>query len=329
MQQGTVKSYNKMKNDFYKKFRSVIVPIAKRQEKKRETYLFITIASYILFWSFDIWLMCNCIIEPQLNGVEIDKSLRELYIYIFFGSLIAPIWLQDLLTKSIEKTIKSKIMPDVCKCIGDLSWTEGCYENENILAQAKLIPDNYNGVSIDDVFMGEYNDVNIDIIESEYTKTTGSGKNRRTVTYFKGVFVVLDMNKNFKGHTVILPDGIFKIEPDGLRHTTLEDIKFEKKFDVYTDDEIEARYLITTSFMDRLNEMKTAFNAKNLSCAFYDGLLIIAFGIEKDCFSIVSLFKKTDDHKKYFQMFEEFLSIIKLIDYFKLNERTGLWCRKI
>ena len=103
-----------------------------------------------------------------------------------------------------------------------------------------------------------------------------------------------------------------------------EDIQFEKKFDVFTDDEVEARYLITPSFMERLNEMQVAFTADKVSCAFYKKYLFIALHTSKDLFSICSLFKKIDEPKQFFTMFEEILSIIKLIDHFKLNQKIGL-----
>ena len=133
------------------------------------------------------------------------------------------------------------------------------------------------------------------------------------------------MNKNFTGHTVIKPNSLMHITPSkALRHTELEDIQFEKKFDVFTVDEVEARYLITPSFMERLNEMKVAFTTDKVSCAFYEKYLFVALSTSKDLFSICSLFKKIDDPKQFFTMFEEILSIIKLIDHFKLNQKIGL-----
>ena len=109
-----------------------------------------------------------------------------------------------------------------------------------------------------------------------------------------------------------------------LKHTTLEDVVFEKKFDVFTDDEVEARYLITPSFMERLNNMKTAFSADRVSCAFYDKYLLVGLHTSKDLFSICSLKEPVNDGKQFFTMFEEILSIIKLIDHFKLNQKNGL-----
>ena len=36
----------------------------------------------------------------------------------------------------------------------------------------------------------------------------------------------------------------------------LEDIYFNKQFNVYSDDEVETRYLLTTAFMERLSNLK-------------------------------------------------------------------------
>ena len=325
MQQGTVKSYNKMKNEFFKKFRSEIVPIAKKQEQTRKKYLIIAILGYIFFWTITAigaYYAIPFLISMMERNSRAGRTLID-FIGLIIAGITAPFLIQRKLTKKIEKDIKKRIMPSVCRCISNLTWHNGFYENENIIATAKLINDNYGKAEFDDVFLGEYRDVKIDIVEGLYLPSEKSVR-YRDVPYFQGVFIVLDMNKKFEGHTIIKPESLVKFEPYQLRKTTLEDVKFEKKYDVYTDNEIEARYLITTSFMDRLNEMKTAFKGKKVSCAFYDKKLIIAFDNPFDTFSVVSLFRKTEEHKQYFQMFDEFLSIVKLIDYFKLNEKTGL-----
>lgn len=57
---------------------------------------------------------------------------------------------------------------------------------------------------------------------------------------------------------------------------------------------------------------------------FYQDSLLIALWSDKDLFAIGSLFKPVDDAKQYFTMYEEIVSIVKLIDYFKLNQKIGL-----
>ena len=76
--------------------------------------------------------------------------------------------------------------------------------------------------------------------------------------------------------------------------------------------------------MKQLDEIKVAFKVDYISCAFYEKHLLIALSTSKDLFSIGSLFKRIDDPKQFFTMFEEILSIIKLIDHFKLNQKIGL-----
>lgn len=228
------------------------------------------------------------------------------------------------LKKKFENEIKQKIMPYVCKCLGNLSWKSAQCSFEQLLCKSGII-DRYNRVSYDDSFTGNYKDINYEICEASFYHETGTGKNRSTRTVFKGVMIKLDMNKNFTGNTVIRPDTSLHRSPSqNLKHTTLEDVVFEKKFDVFTDDEVEARYLITPSFMERLNNMKTAFEAYAISCAFYDKYLLVGLSTRKDLFSIGDLNKPLNDDKQFFTMFEEILSIIKLIDHFKLNQKIGL-----
>lgn len=228
------------------------------------------------------------------------------------------------LKKKFENEIKQKIMPYVCKCLGNLSWKNAQCSFEQLLCKSGII-DRYNCVSYDDSFTGNYKDINYEICESWFTNETGSGRHRRIETIFRGVMVKLDMNKSFTGNTVIRPDTSLHRSPlQNLKHTTLEDVVFEKKFDVFTDDEVEARYLITPSFMERLNNMKTAFEAYAISCAFYDKYLLVGLSTSKDLFSIGDLNKPVNDDKQFFTMFEEILSIIKLIDHFKLDQKIGL-----
>lgn len=228
------------------------------------------------------------------------------------------------LKKKFENEIKQKIMPYVCKCLGDLKWKYAQCSFEQLLCKSGII-DRYNRVSYDDSFTGIYKDINYEICETSFYYKTGTGKNSSTRTVFKGVMIKLDMNKSFTGNTVIRPDTLKHASPAAnLKHTTLEDVVFEKKFDVFTDDEVEARYLITPSFMERLNNMKTAFSADRVSCAFYDKYLLVGLHTSKDLFSIGSLKEPVNDGKQFFTMFEEILSIIKLIDHFKLDQKIGL-----
>ena len=76
--------------------------------------------------------------------------------------------------------------------------------------------------------------------------------------------------------------------------------------------------------MERMNNVKMAFEATGITCAFYRNKLILTIPTCRDLFSLCSLVKPIDDTRQYFQMYEEIISIIKLIDHFKLDQKIGL-----
>lgn len=309
------KSYQQMRTEFFENYRKIIVPALKRHELKRKSLLVFAVILVIICsipGFYTIFVLFN---NPHLDYEQ--KLDMVQYIVAFFG-LGWLLW--QTIKKSFEDGVKPSIMPVVCRCFGDLEWSQDIFYSEDFVQDSCLIPD-FDKSKYDDIFEGSFKDVSIEIAEGSYTK--GHGKNRTTV--FDGVIIKLDMNKDFDGHTIIRPDSIFHGSPASyLEHTTLEDVVFEKKFDVFTNNEVEARYLITTSFMERLNKMQTAFKANDISCAFYDRWLLIAISTSKDLFSICSLVKPLEDSGQFFQMYEEIVSIIKLIDYFKLDQKIGL-----
>ena len=309
------KSYSQMRREFYEKYSNQIVLLVQKHEASRRIKLFFAIIS-----SSSLFILASFLLYIAItNGGIFDDNNEgafKLAVLLYGLSYFSWFWIK----KGFENTIKKRIMPTVCKCFGNIKWSEGSYAYGSVFSASCVVPQ-FTSAEYDDIFEGSYNDVNIEIVEPEYI--LGSGKYQRTV--FDGIVVKLDMNKSFTSHTVIKPSNLMHISPSpDLKRTELEDVEFNKKYDVFTNDEVDARYLITPSFMERLKNMKIAFKANGISCAFFGNLLIVALSTSKDIFSICSLIKPIDDRKQYFQMYEEIVSIIKLIDYFKLNQKIGL-----
>jgi len=103
----------------------------------------------------------------------------------------------------------------------------------------------------------------------------------------------------------------------------LEDPLFGRKFTVYSEDDIEARYLVTPAFMERFLKLTTSFGTKNAKCAFFDNKVMFAISTRRDLFEFGSLFKSLENPNNI-GFFNEIFSIFDMIDYFKLDEYTGL-----
>lgn len=109
-----------------------------------------------------------------------------------------------------------------------------------------------------------------------------------------------------------------------LQNVTLEDLNFDKRFSVYSSNQIEARYLITPSFMERLNNLRTSFGTKKIKCAFFDDRIVFAISTNKDLFELGDFHRSLINKKKVKEFYDEIMAIYNMIDYFKLSEKTGL-----
>lgn len=119
----------------------------------------------------------------------------------------------------------------------------------------------------------------------------------------------------------------FKRQPiacEKLLKLMLEDTQFNKKFKAYSSDQIEGRYLLTTAFMERLLNIQTTFGTKDIKCSFYDDKLMIAISTNKNLFELGNLFCKVDKSVYIEKFLDEIISILIMIDYFKLDENTKL-----
>ena len=305
--------YSKLKNSYKELYFKEAAPILKKYEKERKTKLIIFVIVSVIIFILAAYSTYAAFIRFD------DEIVRILYSVIVF-MLVLAILMLHIMKKHFSNKVKENIMPLLCKCLGNIHWTKNHKLSGLIYIESCLLP-YFDSSCYDDSFYGEFDGVKFEIQEPYLSK--GHGKGSKTI--FDGVIIKMEMNKKFKGRTVIKKDSPLHISPsEHLRHTVLEDVKFEKKFDVFTNDEVEARYLITPSFMERINNLAVSFNASFYSCAFYKGDIFIALETNEDLFSIGSLFVPADDIKQYSKLCFEIISIISLIDYFKLNEKTGL-----
>lgn len=274
------------------------------------------------------------------------------------------LFIRQQLAKTFETKTKETIMQYFCECFANLKWSSVWHSDvenmqkqkesfaysvntSDLLKASNLFYTNSSSIFIyDDIFKGTHNETPFEFFEvhsSSYSRTNKKtkeestldlffmcmrmirGKKRNGTTRFSGLVIKIKLNKNFKSNTVIRPDSFAHMPPNfNLKHSVFEDVEFEKKFDVFTDDEVEARYLITTSFMERLNNLKVAFNTDKISCSFYNQELFIGLHTEKDLFKLASINKPMTDSAEFSKMFKEVFSIYEMIDYLKLTEKTKL-----
>jgi Protein of unknown function (DUF3137) len=163
------------------------------------------------------------------------------------------------------------------------------------------------------------------LYEAKLTETRGSGKNRRTVTVFRGIILRFRFARPFLGSTLVRRDG-FKFtlfgDSKSYRDQKLERIKmvdprFEDAFDVYGSDQVEGRYLIHPAYCERLLELERDFFGEKLCALFHQGDLLVTIHTE-DMFESATL-DPAKDRELLATTIDQFASIARLIQ--TLNER--------
>jgi hypothetical protein len=100
----------------------------------------------------------------------------------------------------------------------------------------------------------------------------------------------------------------------------LEDPRFANKYQVYSSDQVEARYLITPAFMERFLQLKNAFGAKKIKCCFQGTDLLIAIPFQQNLFEVGGLFRSVENYELMKQLYQIMSAIIGLIDHFNLDK---------
>lgn len=105
-----------------------------------------------------------------------------------------------------------------------------------------------------------------------------------------------------------------------LKHSiNLEDIDFEKKWKVYSQDQIEARCLLNPKFMEQLKNVQKYFHGKKIDCSFWKNNLLIAIHTNEDMFETTSLFSSALSYKNMRKVVTQFYSVFAIIE--ELNEK--------
>ena len=112
-----------------------------------------------------------------------------------------------------------------------------------------------------------------------------------------------------------------------MQTVKLESTNFEKRFNVFSKNQVEARYLLTPTFIEKFTRLYTAFGTNKAKCSFYKDFsgndrILFAISTNRDLFEPGNLFTPINEPKYMF--LSDFTSIFNMIEFFKLDEKTKL-----
>lgn len=288
-----------------------ILPFLKTIEKQRQkiaiNYVFIGIGAFV----------GACFVISKIGFVDQSKFIATILSLIIIVFATKKHYL-----KNMEKKIKAKVLNKIIQNLG-FSWTNS-FITQEFIAKSKLFG-NFDFMSKDDEFVALKDNLAIAICE---TKISKNAKIKRSnlmskidaPAVFSGIFIAcMFYDKNISSHTILVPKGSNQ-DVLNLNKTELESPKFNEKYAVFTNDEIEARVILNPSFMEKLSEFTNIFGKDEAYCAFYENIVLVGINSTKDLFAL-QIKQNLEEYKEQFdKITSELKSVINLMDYLNLEK---------
>lgn len=222
---------------------------------------------------------------------------------LIFGLIAAGIWLvigiilyqvrAASLGRVYASDYKTTVVPALLRSIDpQLSYDPEQGIPSSTFQGTELFSDSPDRYSSEDLIQGTYGKTFLQLAEvkaEERRTRTDSKGNTETyyVTIFDGLLLIADFHKHFQGRTFVFPDNAEKLfgnfgrffqKMGGRRDTDLirlEDPEFEEAFAVYSTDQVESRYILSTAMMRRILTMRHRFG-KDVRLGFKASSLVLA-----------------------------------------------------
>ena len=264
-------------------------------------------------------------IPPFIHFVEYRRAIG------LVAALLVGLVVGDA-RREVTRTYKSLVVSRIVKSLGmGLTYTPESSLTAKAFEAMDLFKDTPSAFRSEAEIGGKKENVSYSIHDVRATKQEG----KHTKVIFNGLMIRLDFNKNFLGHTIVIPDGERRVT--GLLSQDLLDFSFQKKkalvtlenpdferiFAVYSTNDQEARYLLTPKLME-LALQANAMQEDQIRLAFVQNSLYVSIPLPGNRLE-AGLNDKVTPESALGDLLDVIHFADRLVDTFQLE--TRLWSR--
>lgn len=280
-----------------------IAPFLREKEAERQA----AATNYIILIGAIGLLAAAVFFFAPLGGANLHLSM-----FIGMAGVAAATWLLN----RTRSDITHGLLERVCAKFGfAYSLSPGRPPEYDSFRSLGLVP-THNLEAWEDEVKGAHAGAAFTLCEA-HLKYKSSGKNSSTRTVFHGQLIVIDYPRRFLGTTVLKRDrGVFNaLTRPGRAFTRvgLAAPEFEKAFEAWSTDQVEARDLLEPIKLERFQALERMYGGKELRAAFTDGKLLIAVKTG-DRMNMGSMFKSLENPRRVENLLQEFDAVFDLID---------------
>lgn len=314
--------YAAAKDRFEIYYRQEIYPVQQKIETIRKKYFFIF---FLLFVAVIGWIGYTCKLLSGGFSELISNGAGKNGIIACFLCLLMCLPIFGYYRRS-----KENLLPLLAGFFGKFSYLYRPQISGEVLAVSLLFSKDEK-ISADDSFNGEYKGIPVNITEfitSQQILQDNRQKNRRTYVDVKksgGIIFQAQMNKNFTGKTIVVKDKGWRnilTKYKNLQRAGVESPEFERLYEVYTDSQIEARYILTPVMLEYMAELRNMF--PQIEFSFFEHQVLIKIQTKRNLFECTSFFRSVINKKRMEKSFNEFYLLFSIIDIMRLNQNRML-----
>ncbi|WP_319522566.1 DUF3137 domain-containing protein [uncultured Desulfosarcina sp.] len=297
----------------------------------------------------------------QAIVILVALNLAFLFVHGLFGlDLYLMVWLTFIILSALftfffwhikyyrdyHTGFKDKIIPRIVAFVDQrLRYDKaGMVPREAFMASHLFIdkPGEYTGDDLVSGTLGEtaiqFSEVHakrVDIVRRSSSSSSTNRTKKRITPIFNGLLFVADFNKSFKGTTIVLPDTAQRLFGDigqalqslnvqNGQLVKMEDPEFEKLFAVYGQDQVEARYILSTSLMRRIVDFRNRAN-QEMRLSFSASKFYVAIPFQRELFEpkIRESLLNISHIQEYY---DDLKLVVDIVD--ELNLNTRIWTQK-
>ena len=260
----------------------------------------------------------------------------NILILIFIASFGIFTFIYKIEMSGFSSIFKDQLIEKLVLFVDDnLIYSKNNHIREYEYRSSLLFPQSIDRFRGDDYVSGKIDGVDMKFseIHSEVKKKTDKGKTYWQ-TVFQGLLFIADFNKNFNGKTVVLPDNsekffgsfshFFQSFSSRGELVKMDNIEFEKEFVIYSDDQIEARYILSHALMQRILEYKKLVG-RNIYISFTKSKIYVAIGFSTKLFE-PKIYKKITNFEEVSFYFKVISMTVDIIKYLNLDKK--IWSKR-
>lgn len=311
--------YVVQKQNFDSYYEQNILPMLQIIEKTRKKYFkwFVFLCLTVLIWIIYIALNFKLrISSTETNGSELDLVMCIMALFVCM-----PMFLY-------YRKIKESLLPLIIGYFGNFQYGYKADFSDALLKTSRIMP-LYDQFETDDTFHGIYQNIAVNLAEYTLRKQVKT-KNENTIRYtsVKTGHVLIfqsQMNKKFEGQTIVVKDkGLLNTftHYKGLNRVGLESPDFERAYEVFSDNQIEARYILTALMLDHMLALKESFS--NINYSFFNNQVLINIEVKENFFECSSFFTSVINKKRIDKIFDQLYRLFAIIEILQLNQKRLL-----